>query len=192
MADSIYNVPEHKQSDTYVKNAVVFTQTGLQVGVNTSAPKEIKYYYALKDVPASTAITSASYWGGYTRRTVMTNSKVIPEFVWTPSYNLVASQQPKVNNIIFGNGYQQRVPDGMYNDLLRLEVSFDMRNELETRAIVHFLRARKGVESFAIKNLPELYKDGGYTKRFYCPNFNNTFTFHDNFTVKATFIETNN
>ena len=160
--------------------------------INEPLPFKENATALIKDGPASTSITSSSYWGGYTRRTVMTNSKVIPEFVWTPSYNLVASQQPKVNNIIFGNGYQQRVPDGMYNDLLRLEVSFDMRNELETRAIVHFLRARKGVESFAIKNLPELYKDGGYTKRFYCPNFNNTFTFHDNFTVKATFIETNN
>tara|TARA_R110002020_G_scaffold85730_1_gene211380 strand:- start:10284 stop:10865 length:582 start_codon:yes stop_codon:yes gene_type:complete len=193
MADSIYNVPEHNLSNTYAKNAIVFTQDPLQAG--TGAPKNIKYYYARQAVPASTAITSSSYWGGYTAASVTPGprNKTLPQFIWTPSYNLSVNQQPKVNSIVFGNGYEQRVPDGIYNNLIRLELSFDMRTELEARAIAHFLRARKGSDSFAVQHLPEIYQDtANYVKRFYCPSFNTSFAFHDNYTIKATFVETNN
>ena len=70
--------------------------------------------------------------------------------------------------------------------------SFDMRNQAEAKAIIHFLQSRKGVESFVIKSLPPIYGDATYNKKFYCSNFNSNFTFHDNYTMKATFIETNN
>ena len=190
MADSIYNVPEHNSSNTYAKNAIVFTQDPLQAG--TGAPKNIKYYYARQDVPSSTAITSLTYWGGYT--TISSRRETtLPQFIWTPSYNLSVNQQPKVNSIVLGNGYEQRVPDGIYNNLIRLELSFDMRTELEARAIAHFLRTRKGSQSFAVQHLPEIYQDSAnYVKRFYCPSFNTSFAFHDNYTIKATFVETNN
>jgi phage-related protein len=190
MADSIYNVPEHNSSNTYAKNAIVFTQDPLQAG--TGVPKNIKYYYARQDVPSSTAITSLTYWGGYT--TISSRRETtLPQFIWTPSYNLSVNQQPKVNSIVLGNGYEQRVPDGIYNNLIRLELSFDMRTELEARAIAHFLRTRKGSQSFAVQHLPEIYQDSAnYVKRFYCPSFNTSFAFHDNYTIKATFVETNN
>ena len=190
MAKSIYNVPEHNANTIYLKNAIVFTQSSTLGGY---VPKDIKYYYARRDVPSAKAITNAVYWGGYTQRSVSSNSKTIPQFIWTPSYNVAINQQPKVNNIVFGNGYEQRITDGIYNNLIKLDLSFEMRTQLEARAIVHFLRARKGVESFAVRELPEMYRDsGGYTKRFFCPSFNTNFAFHDNFTIRATFVETNN
>mgnify|MGYP003673705193 CR=1 FL=1 len=191
MANSIYNIPTHNSSNTYVKNAIVFTSEPLP---GTVTPKNIKYYYALKDIPANQQITATEYWGGYTLKSTTIDGRVIPQFIWTPSYNLDVSQQPRVNSIVFGNGYEQRIPDGIYNNLIKINLSFDMRTELEARAIIHFLRARKGAESFAVKNLPEMYQDpnSGYTKRFYCSNFSNNFSFHDNYTIKTTFIETNN
>ena len=43
-----------------------------------------------------------------------------------------------------------------------------------------------------VKNLPEIYGDSGYKKRFTCPSFNSTFAFYNNHTIKASFSETNN
>tara|TARA_R100000008_G_C3579487_1_gene167470 strand:- start:1596 stop:2159 length:564 start_codon:yes stop_codon:yes gene_type:complete len=187
MADSIYNVPIHNSSSTYAKNSVVFTKSNIG---NSGVPREIKYYYALKDVPSSTAITSATYWGGY----ITQNKEEIPYFLWTPSYNLTVSHNPKVNAVVFGNGYEQRTPDGIYNGLINLSLSFDMRSQTEARAIVQFLRARKGSESFCMKNLPEIYADegSGYKKRFICPNFESNFVFHNNYSVKINLVEKNN
>ena len=186
MANSIYDVPVHNSSKTYLKNSIVFVKSNIG---DSGIPKEIKYYYALEDVPAGQAITATQYWGGYVNAQ---NGESIPNFLWTPSYNLSTAHNPRVNSVVFGNGYEQRIPDGIYVGLITLDVSFDMRSENETRAIIHFLRTRKGAESFAVKSLPEIYADSGYTKRFVCPSFNSNFAFHNNYSVKTQFVETNN
>ena len=66
-----------------------------------------------------------------------------------------------------------------------------MRSEKEATAILQFLKARKGTESFVVGTLPPIYADATYKKRFICPTFNSNFTFHNNYTIKANFIETN-
>jgi phage-related protein len=187
MSDSIYNVPLHRQAAgvTYSKNAIVFTKTSIG---NSGIPLNLKYYYALKDVPANQPITSTQYWGGY----ITIKGEKKPHFLWTPSYNLSVTHSPRINTVMFGNGYEQRSPDGIYSNLIRLDVSFDMRNQAEASAILHFLKTRKGTESFIVKNLPPIYADSFYNKRFVCPTFNSNFTFHNNYTMKGTFVETNN
>lgn len=185
MASSIYNVPLHRSSKSYSKNDIVFTRDNIG---DSDIPRETKYYYALMDVPTGKAITATEYWGGYID--VGRGNK--PYFLWTPAYNLSVNHQPRVNTVVFGNGYEQRGADGLFNNLIKLDVSFDMRNQAEARAIIHFLKSRRGFESFVIKNLPPIYADANYNKLFYCPNFNSNFTFHDNYTMKATFVETNN
>jgi phage-related protein len=194
--DSIYNIPEHNSARSYVKNAIVFVQEIIE-GTN-GVPKSIKYYYALQDVPSSTAVTNVNYWGGFTRTlgavgigTTSNGSQLLPEFLWIPSYNVSVNNQPSVNPIVFGNGYEQRIQNGIYNTLIKIDLSFDMRTDIEARAILHFLKARKGTESFVMRHLPSIYADGGYKKRFYCANFTSSFVFHDNHSIKATFIETN-
>ena len=62
MANSIYDVPVHNSSKTYLKNSIVFVKSNIG---DSGIPKEIKYYYALEDVPAGQAITATQYWGGY-------------------------------------------------------------------------------------------------------------------------------
>ena len=192
MSDSIYKIDSHDNNAAYSKNAIVYVQDALAAG--ETFPKSIEYYYALKNVPQNggISITDDAYWGGY--KAVTTNSKkTIPEFLWTPSYNVSVNHQPKVNSIVFGNGYEQRIPDGIYSTLISINLSFDMRTESESRAIVHFLKTRKGTESFAVKNLPAIYQDGdAYSKRFICSTFNSNFSFADNYNIKATFNETNN
>jgi len=186
MANSIYNIPIHRTSSGYIKNDIVMVREDIG---GSYIPKKLKYYYALKVVPTGKAVTNTEYWGGYT---VLDNNASVPQFIWTPSYNLSVSHNPKTNSVVFGNGYEQRTPDGIYTGLIKMDVTLDLRNQAESSAILHFLKTRKGVESFTVKNLPPIYADGTYKKRFICPNFNSNFAFHNNYSIKTSFVETNN
>jgi phage-related protein len=95
----------------------------------------------------------------------------------------------------FGNGYQQRNPDGLFSSLIKMDLTFDKRSEKEAAAILHFLKARKAVQSFVFQNLPDLYADSdedGFEKKFVSPTSNSTFVFFNNYTVTAAFSQENN
>jgi len=186
---SIYNIEEYKTGREYKKNDIVYKTSNIG---SSGVPKVIHYYYALKtfttQAPPTTPPFTNQYWGGYTNDH---EGQQIPHFIWTASYNLSTNHNPRVNTISFGNGYEQKNPDGLFTGLIKLSVTFDMRTEKEATAILQFLKARRGTESFIIQNLPPVYADGSYKKRFICPNFSSNFSFHDNYTIKATFNETN-
>ena len=191
MANSIYDIPVHDKNKAYSKNDIVMVKETLLV--STGVPISLKYYYALIDVPSGedTLVTNSTYWGGY--KNISTRS--YPLFLWTPSYNVATQHAPRVKSVIFGNGYQQRSPDGLYSGLIKMDLTFDQRDEKESLAMLHFLRTQKGVTGFIVKKLPQIYADGpanSYKKRFVCQNFSSTYVFHNNYSVKASFIETNN
>ena len=73
-----------------------------------------------------------------------------------------------------------------------MDVTLDLRNQAEATAIIQFLKARKATESFTVKNLPPIYADEALKKRFVSPNFSSNFSFHDNYSIKTSFVETNN
>ena len=103
--------------------------------------------------------------------------------------------EPRTNTITFGNGYQQRFKDGIYNNLLKFSLKFEHRDTKEAKAINHFLKARDGVESFVFENIPEPHNDlqnGGYTKIFVCKSWTSEFVFYNNYTITAEFEEVNN
>jgi len=189
MAESIYTVEDWAPGTSYLKNNIVLRREDIG---DTGIPKKIKYYYAAKSSTGKTPPTNNDqYWAGY----VDSNGVSVPLFTWTPSYNVTTSHKPRTLTVNFGNGYEERIPDGIFNTLISLSVSFDLRNETETTAILHFLRTRKGSESFIVQNLPQPYADipeGGYRKKFICDNFSSTFSFHNNYSIKATFIQKNN
>jgi len=194
--NSIYNVTPWVSGDSYTKDDVVMRITYLDGTTdpsnNNAVPKEVKYYYALQSTSGSTAPEDdTSNWGGYTT----INNQERPNFLWTPSYNVSTKHNPRVNVVKFGNGYQQRNPDGLFSSLIKMDLTFDKRSEKEAAAIIHFLKARKAVQSFVFQNLPDLYADSnedGFEKRFVCPTFNSTFVFFNNYTVTAAFSQENN
>jgi len=193
--NSIYKIDEFSTTVEYNKNDIV--QSPIYIGGGTTGiPKEINYYYALKTSTGESPFTSSGrpklnneFWGGNARAGGRT---VRPQFLWKPSYNATVEHAPRVITVAFGNGYEQRTQDGIYNGLINFSATFEMRTEKEARAIIQFLRARRGAESFGIKHLPPIYADVGFRKLFVCSSFNSTFTFFDNYTVKATFLEKNN
>ena len=193
--NSIYNVTPWVSGDSYTKDDVVMRITyldGTTTPSTNAVPKEVKYYYALQSTNGSTAPEDdTSNWGGYTT----INNQERPNFLWTPSYNVSTKHNPRVNVVKFGNGYQQRNPDGLFSSLIKMDLTFDKRSEKEAAAIIHFLKVRKAVKSFVFQNLPDLYADSnadGFEKKFVCPTFNSTFVFFNNYTVTAAFSQENN
>ena len=139
----------------------------------------------------NTPVSDSAFWGGITTR----NGAAKAKFIWSPSYNFSVQHEPRTSTITFGNGYQQRFKDGIYNNLLKFSLKFEHRDTKEAKAINHFLKARDGVESFVFENIPEPHNDlqnGGYTKIFVCKSWTSEYVFYNNYTITAEFEEVNN
>lgn len=139
-----------------------------------------RFYYNLRGGYA-TPFVGSSDWGGYTTY----DNKIIPHFFWIPSYAPSINSEPKVSVVKFGDGYEQRSPENISSNLIKLNLSFDKRNEKEATAIAHFLHARGAQESFAFTP-PSPY---GSMKKFVCRSWDVTMNFEDNYSISASFEE---
>jgi phage-related protein len=83
-------------------------------------------------------------------------------------------KEPKVMESKFGDGYSQRVADGINNNLQTWQISFTKRSGADVDAIYDFLEARGGVESF------EWTPRGEQTPRnFICKKWTRRFDHYD-------------
>ena len=103
-----------------------------------------RYWYSIQR-SNNTPFVGSSDWGGWTTF----DNKEISHFFWIPSYSPTISTEPTIRSVKFGDGYEQRTPDGVNARLLKVSLSFNNRDEKETTAISHFLHERGGSESFA-------------------------------------------
>lgn len=150
-----------------------------------------KYFYAVKDMTAAqnnTAPTSSlqSNWEGY----ISLNGVLYPNFWWKPSYASSISNRPRTLINVFGNGYQQRISDGLNNNLIEISLGFENRSEKETVSILHFLKERNAKESF-IYNLPTIYakSNSNLNTMFICLEWNVNFISYNNYSITASFNE---
>ena len=90
--------------------------------------------------------------------------------------------------IKLGGGYVQRVVTDIHNDLLKLQLTFDLRTEKEAAAIIHFLYQRRSQESFLFVPSPP----HDLEKLFVCKVFNDNFLFYNNHEITCIFEETAN
>lgn len=144
------------------------------------------YFYSLENsnqgnVPTSTL---GSKWDGI----VSSNSRYVPDFFWKPSYSSQVVHQPRIIRIKFGNGYEQRIEDGINTNLINLDLTFENRDETEAVAILHFLSQRNSKESF-IFNVPTAYSKSTFSTRFLCSSWNSTYNFYNNYSIRTTFEE---
>lgn len=173
MANNIYVTADWVGSGTtYLKDDIVLYQS--------------HYYYALEDHTSSAAFeTDLLKWGGVATDD---NNEVKPAFIWTPSYSSPLNSNPKIRKTQYGDGYSQRLRDGINNNLLELELAFEERYLQEASAIAHFLFIRAGTESFLFTPPPPYAKIG----RFVCESWNFIPNFYNNNSVRAKFIEVAN
>lgn len=178
---SLYKVDNWSSAVSYSKNDIV-----LYVG---------NYYYSLIDdnlfhTPSVSFNINNIHWGGYRYYSGLTRA----EFFWKPSYGSQFQIKPAVSVIKFGNGYEQRIADGINNNLQKFNLNFEGRDKNETRAIAHFLHKRKGVDSFFF-DAPFPYNfdaSQSYPKRFICDEWDVTYNFYNNYNITSKFSETSN
>lgn len=71
----------------------------------------------------------------------------MPTFTFAPQYGASGETKPKVTRASFGDGYEQRMQDGINNLPRTWSLTF-MNNPTDAESIESFFIARKGVESF--------------------------------------------
>ena len=177
MSTSIYNIQSWAQNTQYRKNDIV---------KNGST-----YYYAKEDHVSSsshadineTIAANPSLWGGTAIDPY--NGATKPQFIWTPSYSSDVSLSPRVKIIKFGDGYEQRITDGINTILINIDFLFDGRSIEETTAILHFFYEKAGVKSFLFTPSPP----HNIIKRFVCRNWSHQNQFYNNHSIKAKFEE---
>jgi phage-related protein len=151
-----------------------------------------KYYYSIIDANTGVANNPANnlnlqvYWDGY----IILNGVYYPNFWWKPSYNAKINNKPRVKINQFGNGYQQRVSDGLNTDLIEFILNFENRSEKEAVSILHFLDQMNAKQSF-IYNLPTIYlkSKSQLNTMFVCPEWSVNFISYNNYSIEASFLE---
>jgi phage-related protein len=173
---SIYNVSKWTTSpSTFKKNDFV-----------EDSATDGRYWYSLQDDNSGqTPAVGSTHWDGNINVTIDGSTTIQPYFFWAPSYNVQVSHQPRIQTIQFGDGYEQRLKDGINNDILKLNLSFESRGEQEAAAILHFLHTKGGYAPFYFKTTPPY----SIIKKFVCKSFNSTFVFADNYNVTCSLEE---
>lgn len=69
-------------------------------------------------------------------------------FTFTPEFGPRATYKPRVRNISFGDGYQQRQAEGLNSRQQSWDLTFAYRSQTEADQILAFLTARNAVEAF--------------------------------------------
>ena len=98
-----------------------------------------------------------------------------------PDRGLSRSSANKVLTARFGDGYEQRTPDGVNTNLLKISLNYDNRDEAESTAIAHFLNERGGSEAFVYLP-PSPYSS---MKKFICRKWDVTMNFDNNYSIKV-------
>ena len=69
-------------------------------------------------------------------------------FTWVPDNGSPTTFKPRILSGRFGDGYEQRVKDGINNNPAEKKLTFSAQTLSERNAIMDFLSARGGVEAF--------------------------------------------
>jgi len=101
-------------------------------------------------------------------------------FTWVPDRGATKDTTTRVNASKFGDGYEQRVPDGLNSVMETWQLSFTLRTLAETQAIDAFLAANKGASAFEWTN------PLGQTRRYKCQKWNASFNHDGDSSLTAT------
>lgn len=104
-----------------------------------------------------------------------------------PDKTLQRSTKPKVRRAAFGDGYEQRLVQGINPLDQSYSINFATRDNEEIDDLVAFLDANQGVTSFAF-TIPDSNAVGGETTiRVVCEDYSLTYTNDEFYSCSATF-----
>jgi phage-related protein len=108
--------------------------------------------------------------------------------VATPDKTLTRKSKPRVLVSKFGDGYEQRISDGINNITESYSVAFTNREKTFIDDVVDFLDAKAGVTKFDF-TIPDA-KTGGsgeQTVKVVCEDYSTNFEYDEFYTLTATF-----
>ena len=91
---------------------------------------------------------------------------------------------PKVHTITFGDGYEQRIADGINNLVQTMNVTFNTRPKAEIDDLVAFFESLGGVSKFRM-TIDDT--NGAETIKVVCRQWNHTWNYDDFYSLSATF-----
>ena len=91
---------------------------------------------------------------------------------------------PKVHKLTFGDGYEQRIADGINNLGQSMSVSFATRPKAEIDDLVAFFESLGGVSKFRM-TIDDT--NGSETIKVVCRTWNQTWNYDDFYSLSATF-----
>lgn len=68
-------------------------------------------------------------------------------FTWKVRPDMRAESEPRIKSVSFGDGYEQRRPDGINNDLKKYSVTLS-RKHVDAKEVEGFLARHGGVKAF--------------------------------------------
>ena len=101
-----------------------------------------------------------------------------------PKYNYTITRQPAVNVISFGDGFEQRLTEGLNQNPVTLNLTFDLTQTQSTNA-VDFLNDR--IEDGA--SFTFLVPNENVTKSFVCQSYPTSVPFLNRVVLSCTFRE---
>ncbi len=106
-----------------------------------------------------------------------------------PDKGLSAAFAPRVLTAQFGDGYQQRVLDGINNSPRSFGISFNSRTKAEIDDIAGYFNSLNGVTKFNFTVPDEVEGDDEDTVKVICTTWNKTYDYGDYYSLTATFNE---
>lgn len=101
--------------------------------------------------------------------------------LWCPLPGYTVEEEPRRKVLNFGNGYQQRIEDGINTLLRKYSVTFKVRNSEEAVSFRNFMKEHGGVRAFYFKDVAL----GGELVKVVCNKFPRSVTkTHTTFTCE--------
>ena len=104
-----------------------------------------------------------------------------------PDKSMTRSSKPKIHSAQFGDGYEQRLADGINNLVESYSIAFNNRTKEEIDDIIAFFENKGGVTAFTY-TVPDTNESGNEVAiKVVCSEWKKTYTFGDYYSATATF-----
>lgn len=104
-----------------------------------------------------------------------------------PDKGLKRASKPKVHVVTFGDGYEQRLADGINNLDQSISVSFSTRPKAEIDDLVAFFESLQGVSKFRFDLADSNAGSNTETIKVVCQEWSQTWEYDDYYSLNATF-----
>ena len=102
-----------------------------------------------------------------------------------PDKGLTRASNPKVLIAKFGDGYEQRLADGINSIAETFNISFNSRTKEEIDDITGYLSSLKGVTAFNL-TVPDSNNGGETTIKVVCDSYNQNYMYDGFYSANAT------